>query len=211
MQNRETTDCDNFIAGKWVKGETSVQDIHSAYDGKKIGHYSVPSAKQVDAAIAFAAKAQKEWGAQTIKERSKVLFDARNILQREADAIAMLKGSECGKTFAEGKAGLMKGIEVLEYAISIQNLDLGGKIEVSRGVTCEFRREPLGVVASITPFNFPAMVPMWTIPIAIALGNAYVWKPSEKTPLTARKIADAFAEAGLPPGILTVLHGGSET
>ena len=82
---------------------------------------------------------------------------------------------------------------------------------MSKGVSCEFRREPLGVVANITPFNFPAMVPMWTIPIAIALGNAYVWKPSEKTPLTSLKIAEALREAGLPSGILTVLHGGGPT
>lgn len=211
MQNRETVACDNFIAGKWVKGAAGEREIFSAQDGTKLGTYSLPSSVQVDEAIAFAAKAQKEWGALPIKERSKVLFNARNILQREADAISALKGSECGKTFDEGKAGLMKGIEVLEYALSIQNLDLGGKVEVSRGVTCEFRREALGVVASITPFNFPAMVPMWTIPIAIALGNAYIWKPSEKTPLTARKIAEAFAEAGLPPGILTVLHGTADT
>ena len=105
----------------------------------------------------------------------------------------------------------MKGIEVLEFALSIQNLDLGGKVEVSRGVSCEYRREPLGVVANITPFNFPAMVPMWTIPIALALGNAYVWKPSDKTPLTAQKIANALSEAGLPKGVFTVLHGTSET
>src|SRR5690606_13583040 len=116
-----------------------------------------------------------------------------------------------GKTFEEGKAGLMKGIEVLEYALSIQNLDLGGKVEVSKGVTCEYRREPLGVIANITPFNFPAMVPMWTIPISIALANAYVWIPAEKTPLTAYRIAQAFKEAGLPAGILTVLHGGEST
>ena len=211
MQNRQSIACDNFIAGAWVKGSAGSEEVHSPYDGNLIGTFSVPSSKQIDEAIRAAAKAQADWGRTPIKERSKVLFNARNILQRELDAISQLKGSECGKTFGESKAGLMKGIEVLEFALSIQNLDLGGKVEVSRGVTCEYRREPLGVVASITPFNFPAMVPMWTIPIAIALGNAYVWKPSEKTPLTARKIADAFAEAGLPPGILTVLHGGPDT
>ena len=125
--------------------------------------------------------------------------------------ISHLKSSESGKTFAEAKAGLSKGIEVLEFALSIQNLDLGGKVEVSRGVTCEYRREALGVVANITPFNFPAMVPMWTIPICLALGNSYVWKPSDKTPLTALYIANALKEAELPDGVFTVLHGGAET
>jgi malonate-semialdehyde dehydrogenase (acetylating) / methylmalonate-semialdehyde dehydrogenase len=203
--------CHNFISGAWVRGENGSHDILSPYNGHKIGDYSVPSPKQIESAIQAAALAQKEWALQPIKERSKVLYQFRNILLRDQDEIAKLKGSECGKTFAEAKAGLMKGIEVLEFALSIQNLDLGGKVEVSRGVTCEYRREPLGVVANITPFNFPAMVPMWTIPIAIALGNAYIWKPSDKTPLTAFKIASALKEAGLPDGIMTVLHGGSAT
>jgi malonate-semialdehyde dehydrogenase (acetylating)/methylmalonate-semialdehyde dehydrogenase len=90
-------------------------------------------------------------------------------------------------------------------------MDLGGKVEVSRGVTCEYRREALGVVANITPFNFPAMVPMWTIPIALTLGNAYIWKPSEKTPLTSLKIASSLKEAGLPDGLFQVLQGDKTT
>jgi len=105
----------------------------------------------------------------------------------------------------------MKGLEVLEFALSLQNMDVGGRMEVSRGVSCEYRRIPLGVVANITPFNFPAMVPMWTIPISLALGNAYIWKPSDKTPLTSIEIAKALKEAGLPDGLFTVLHGGAET
>ena len=105
----------------------------------------------------------------------------------------------------------MKGLEVLEFALSLQNMDVGGRMEVSRGVSCEYRRIPLGVVANITPFNFPAMVPMWTIPISLALGNAYIWKPSDKTPLTSIEIANALKEAGLPDGLFTVLHGGAET
>jgi malonate-semialdehyde dehydrogenase (acetylating)/methylmalonate-semialdehyde dehydrogenase len=203
--------CHNFIKGSWVPGEQGTQNVSSPYNGKKIGQFSIPSKKQIDQSIEAADDAQKSWAKLPIKERSKVLFNFRNILIRDQDEIAHLKSSESGKTFEEGKAGLLKGIEVLEYALSIQNLDLGGKVEVSKGVTCEFRREPLGVVANITPFNFPAMVPMWTIPIAIALGNSYVWKPSDKTPLTAFKIASAFKEAGLPDGVLTVLHGGGET
>lgn len=203
--------CHNFINSDWVVGEEGSQKVQSPYNGQVIGEYSIPSKKQIAAAIETASAAQKEWGQLPIKERSKVLYNFRNILLREQDAITHLKSSESGKTFDEAKAGLLKGVEVLEYALSIQNLDLGGKIEVSRGVTCEFRREPLGVIANITPFNFPAMVPMWTIPISLALGNAYVWKPSDKTPLTARKIAEALAEAGLPRGLFSVLHGGADT
>ncbi len=203
--------CSNFIGGEWVRGEHSTLDVISPYNGKKIGEVSLPSAAQVKKAIELAETAQKAWGATPMKERAQVLFNFRNILMRDIDEMAHLKASESGKNFNEGKAGLMKGIEVLEYALSLQNIDTGGKLEVSRGVNCEYRRQALGVVANITPFNFPAMVPMWTIPINLALGNAYVWKPSEKTPLTSMRIANALKEAGLPNGLMTVLQGGSET
>lgn len=208
---KEMLVCHNYINQAWVRGEQGTEKVISPYNGKPIGEYTVPSVSQINQAIQAAATAQKEWARLPIKERSKVLFNFRNILIRDQDEISHLKSAECGKTFEEAKAGLAKGIEVLEYALSIQNLDLGGKLEISRGVSCEFRREPLGVVANITPFNFPAMVPMWTIPIVLALGNAYLWKPSDKTPLTALKIANALTEAGLPAGLLTVLHGGGPT
>jgi malonate-semialdehyde dehydrogenase (acetylating)/methylmalonate-semialdehyde dehydrogenase len=203
--------CTNFVQGRWVKGSGARHEIKSPYHGAVIGEIFESTAADVAVAVEAAARAQKEWGATPIKERTRVMFKFRDILLREQESIAHLKASESGKTFNEGLAGLMKGVEVLEFALSLQNLDLGGKMEVSRGVTCEYRREPLGVVASITPFNFPAMVPMWTIPIALTLGNAYVWKPSEKTPLTSMKIANALKEAGLPDGIFTVLQGGRLT
>lgn len=201
----------NFINGEWVPGTQGSLKIHSPYNGALMGEVSVPSLSQIHEAIEAADRAQKDWGRTPLKERARVLFNFRNILLRDLDAIAHVKSAESGKTFEEGKAGLMKGIEVLEFALSLQNLDLGGKMEVSRGVFCEYRREALGVVANITPFNFPAMVPMWTIPIALGLGNAYVWKPSDKTPMTSLKIAAALSEAGLPKGLLTVLHGGEPT
>lgn len=203
--------CHSWIGGQWTVGEGGTHDVLSPYNGQKIGQFSVPSQAQIQTAIKKAANAQAAWGKMPAKERAKVLFQFREVLLRNAEAIAHLKSSESGKTFDEAYAGLMKGIEVLEFALAIQNLDLGGKVEVSRGVSCEYRREPLGVVANITPFNFPAMVPMWTIPICLALGNAYVWKPSDKTPLTALKIAEALKEAGLPEGVFTVLHGGAAT
>ncbi|MEK2688135.1 CoA-acylating methylmalonate-semialdehyde dehydrogenase [Bdellovibrio sp. GT3] len=200
----------NFVSGKFKAGTGSKISIHSPHNGALIGEVHQSSSEEVQTAIADARRAQKEWAATPIKERTKVLFQLRQILLRDIDEISHLKSSESGKTFAEGKAGLMKGIEVLEFATSLQNLDVGGKLEVSRGVSCEYRRMPVGVVASITPFNFPAMVPFWTIPTALALGNAYIWKPSEKTPLTSMKIAQSLQEAGLPDGIFQVLQGGAE-
>lgn len=208
---KEVISCHNFIGGEWVTGTENKMDVVSPYNGKKIGEVSLPTQEQIKKAISLAQIAQTEWAKAPLKERSRVLFNFRNILLKNIDQIAHVKSSESGKGFEEGKAGLMKGIEVLEYALSLQNIDVGGKLEVSRGVNCEYRRVPLGVVANITPFNFPAMVPMWTIPIALALGNAYIWKPSDKTPLTAYYIAEALKEAGLPAGLMTVLHGNEKT
>lgn len=200
----------NFIGGHWTKGNGDYLEVISPYSGKACGHVSCANSADIDMAIVGAKKAQKEWGMTPIKARTQVLFNFRDILLRDLQEISEIVALENGKTVAEAKAGVLKGIEVLEYALSLQNSDLGGKLEVSRGVHCEYRRQPIGVVASITPFNFPAMVPMWSIPIAIALGNAYIWKPSEKTPLTSQFIADAFAEAELPAGILSVVQGGAD-
>ncbi len=208
---KESVICHNLLAGEWVKGEAGSSDIFSPYNAKKIGEVSFPSPKQIAMAISAASQAQVNWGKTPIKERSQVLYHFRNIITRDLDQLAHLISAESGKTFAEARAGVLKGVEVLEYALSLQNSDFGGKLEVSRGVTCEYRREALGVVLNITPFNFPAMVPLWTIPICLALGNAYIWKPSDKTPLTALRIANALAEAGLAKGLFTVLHGGADT
>jgi malonate-semialdehyde dehydrogenase (acetylating)/methylmalonate-semialdehyde dehydrogenase len=208
---QEFISCSNFINGQWIKGENKILSVVSPHNGQVIGEVSFPSVQQIKSALSSAQSAQLEWAKTPMKERARILFNFRNILLRDIDKIAHLKSSESGKIFDEGKAGLMKGIEVLEFALSLQNMDVGGKMEVSRGVSCEYRRVPVGVVLNITPFNFPAMVPMWTIPIALALGNAYVWKPSEKTPLTSREIANALKEAGLPDGLFTILHGQGET
>jgi malonate-semialdehyde dehydrogenase (acetylating)/methylmalonate-semialdehyde dehydrogenase len=130
---------------------------------------------------------------------------------RQADELADLVALESGKTPAEARAGLERGLEVVDFALSLPNRDDGGMLEVARGVTCEARREPLGVVAGITPFNFPAMVPMWMFPIAVALGNAFVLKPSERVPMTACRLGELMVEAGFPPGVFSVLHGDKAT
>lgn len=201
----------NFIGGQWLEANGESFDIESPMFGKKIGQSKSSTKSDVDECVALASKAQLDWAKKPMKERAGVLFRFREILIERMDEIANTVSLESGKILAESRAGLMKGVEVLEFALSLQNLDSASKMEVSRGVFCEYRRKPVGVVASITPFNFPAMVPMWTIPISIALGNAYVWKPSEKTPLTAQHIANAFKDAGLPDGVLSVINGGQDS
>ena len=207
----EVIECPNFIGGQWKMASGSKVDVFSPYNGKVVGHFNESTPDEVNEAIIYANKASKSWKQTPIKERTQIMFKFREILLRDINKIANIASLECGKTVAESRAGIMKGVEVLEFALSLQNLDHGAKLQVSRGVHCEYRREALGVVASITPFNFPAMVPMWTIPIAITLGNSYVWKPSDKTPLTATLIGKSLQEAGLPDGVLTILNGSVDT
>lgn len=198
----------NFVGGEFVAGSGSKIEVDSPWFGKVVGETNESTSEDIKRALTLAQSAFLKWSQTPIKERTQVMFKFREILLRDLDKIAQVVSLENGKILAEARAGVLKGVEVLEFATSLQNLDQGGKLEVSRGVSCEYRREALGVVASITPFNFPAMVPMWTIPIALTLGNSFVWKPSEKTPLTSALLAQALKEAGIPNGVFTVIQGG---
>jgi malonate-semialdehyde dehydrogenase (acetylating)/methylmalonate-semialdehyde dehydrogenase len=198
----------NFIAGEWRRIDGAQREICSPYTGTLLGVVGESSANEVDEAIAAAARAYRAWRATPIKERCARLLSLRALLLRDIEALGHSAAREAGKTVDEGKAEVLKAIEVLEFAAGLQNSDTGGAIEVSRGVVCEFRREPLGVTVGITPFNFPAMVPMWMIPISLAVGNSFILKPSDKVPFTPCMLADLIHEAGFPAGIFSLLHGG---
>jgi malonate-semialdehyde dehydrogenase (acetylating)/methylmalonate-semialdehyde dehydrogenase len=201
----------NLIAGQWrdaIRGER--RDIMSPYTGEVIGSVPMSSAEDVQAAVTAATTAAAAWRLVPLKERTQILFRFRERVLANLDELGISAAAEAGKTVAEARAGVLKGIEVAEYALSLQNLDAGGALEVSRGVSCEVRREPLGVVAGITPFNFPAMVPMWMFPIAVTVGNAFILKPSEKVPLTACRLGRLMIEAGYPAGVFSIVHGGRE-
>jgi malonate-semialdehyde dehydrogenase (acetylating)/methylmalonate-semialdehyde dehydrogenase len=202
--------CNNFVAGKFIPALGSIQSVISPYTGKIIGEFRQSTHADIDHAVQIAKKASLTWSKTPIKERASLLLQFRQILLRDLEMISKQVSLESGKTFAEARAGIMKGVEVLEFASALQNSDQGGRMQVSRGVFCEYRREALGVVAGITPFNFPAMVPMWMIPIALATGNCFVWKPSDKVPLTSNLLAKVIKEAGFPDGVFTVLQGGKE-
>jgi malonate-semialdehyde dehydrogenase (acetylating)/methylmalonate-semialdehyde dehydrogenase len=186
-------------------------DVYSPYTGESLGSVPDSGPLEVAEAVSCAVEAARGWAACSLKERTVPLFRFRELVLGELDALAHGAAAESGKTVAEARAGLEKGLEVVEYALSLQNLEHGGSLEVSRGVRCEVRREPLGVVAGITPFNFPAMVPMWMFPIAVTLGNAFVLKPSDKVPLTALRLGELMQQAGYPPGVFSVVHGRSAT
>ena len=203
--------CRNLIGGQWRPSSGAMRELWSPHDGSLIGHVPMSTPSEVQEAARVAAEAFPAWRALTLKERSVPLFRWRELMLKNLDELSALAASESGKTVAEARAGILKGIEVAEFALSLQNLDSGGSMDVSQGVTCQIQRRPLGVVAGITPFNFPAMVPLWMIPIALTVGNCFILKPSEKVPLTSQKMGELFIAAGYPAGVFSIVNGGKET
>src|SRR5688500_12755511 len=198
----------NYVAGGFVKGEHEYLDVYNPADGSVISKVPLSSRDDVDRAVQVAQAAFPAWSSLPIKERVQVFFRYRSLLERDIEELTALVTEENGKIYSEAKAEILKAMELTEFACSLPQIASGEVLEVSRGVECRIERYPLGVVASIAPFNFPNMVPNWTIPNAIALGNCMVLKPSELVPLSANRIADLLLEAGLPPGVLQVVHGG---
>lgn len=202
----------HVINGKEINNDHEQQIIvHSPLTGEVIGRVPVASADTVNKAVAAASKAFETWGEVPVKERVQVLFRFKQIVEADMDTIASLISNENGKTIGEAKAEVEKGLEVTEFAASLPQILNQEVLEVSRGVDCTARRYPLGVVAGITPFNFPAMVPLWMIPIAIGTGNTFIHKPSEQVPLTANLLTQYFKKAGLPDGVYNVVHGDKST
>ncbi len=200
----------NYVAGDFVQGEHAYLDVHNPSDGSVISKVPLSSREDVDRAVTVAQAAFPAWWATPIKERVQVFYRYRSLLQRDIEELTALVTEENGKVAAEARAEVLKSMELTEFACSLPQIAAGEVLEVSRGVECRIERFPLGVVASIAPFNFPNMVPNWTIPNAIALGNCLILKPSEMVPLSANKIADLLKEAGLPDGVFQVVHGGKD-
>jgi len=182
-------------------------DVISPLDGTFLSTVPLSSSKDLDDAVRAAQAAFPAWSKTPIKERVQVFFRYKTLLEKNLKVLAELCSEENGKTYSESVAEIEKCIELTEFATSLPQLITGEILEVSRGVECRTERVPLGVVASIVPFNFPSMVPNWTIPNAIALGNCMIIKPSEKVPLSCVKLAELLKEAGLPDGVFNVVNG----
>ena len=200
----------NYIGGQFVPAGGRLLDVLDPSDGTTLSQVPLSTAADLDAAVRAAAEALPAWSQRTVKERVQVFYRYRTLLEREFAGLAALVSEEHGKTRAEAEAEVAKAIELTEFACSMPQIVTGEVLEVSRGVECRTDRHPVGVVASIAPFNFPNMVPHWTIPNAIALGNCLILKPSELVPLSAGRIAELLAEAGLPAGVFGVVHGGRD-
>jgi malonate-semialdehyde dehydrogenase (acetylating)/methylmalonate-semialdehyde dehydrogenase len=202
----------NYIGGEFVSDSAREQiDVTNPADGSVISRVPLSAADDVDRAVQAAQRAFPAWAATPIKERVQVFFRYKTLLEKNIDSLAKLVTDENGKIDSEARAEVLKSAELTEFACSLPQITAGEVLEVSRGVECRVERFPVGVVASITPFNFPNMVPNWTIPNAIALGNCMILKPSEQVPISSGRIAELLREAGLPDGVLNVVHGGQAT
>jgi malonate-semialdehyde dehydrogenase (acetylating)/methylmalonate-semialdehyde dehydrogenase len=200
----------NYIAGRRTSGGGEQLDVLNPSDGSLLSRVSLSGPAEVNEAVAAAADAFQNWSSTPIKDRVQVLYRYRTLLQRDAEDLTRLITEEHGKIRAEAEAEILKAIELTEFACSLPQLVAGEVLEVSRGIECRVDRYPVGVVASIVPFNFPSMVPHWTVPNALALGNCMLLKPSELVPLSATRMAELLAEAGLPAGVFNVVQGTRE-
>lgn len=201
----------NYINGRFVDASSMrTLDVISPLDGNLLSKVPMSTAKDLNEAVKAARAAFPAWSKTPIKERVQVFFRYKYLLEKNLEELVALCSEENGKTISEAMAEIEKCIELTEFATSLPQLITGEILEVSKGVECRTEHVPLGVVASIVPFNFPAMVPNWTIPNAIALGNCMILKPSEKVPLCSGRLAQLLKEAGLPDGVFNIVNGDSE-
>ncbi|HUF48455.1 MAG TPA: CoA-acylating methylmalonate-semialdehyde dehydrogenase [Vicinamibacterales bacterium] len=203
----------NFIAGGWVPSSArDTVDVFNPARGEVIARAPCSPAADVDAAVSAAARAYPAWSETPPVARVRVLFAFRTALETHFDEIARLVTTEHGKTLDESRGSLRRGIDCVDVACAAPSLLMGYGLEnVGAGIDCTVMRQPIGVCAAIAPFNFPAMVPLWFLPFAIACGNTFVLKPSEQVPLTQRRIVELLATCDLPPGVVNLVNGGRET
>ncbi|MBW3552349.1 MAG: CoA-acylating methylmalonate-semialdehyde dehydrogenase [Gemmatimonadetes bacterium] len=199
----------NYIDGRWVRpGAGSALDVTNPATGEVLGRVPLSGASDVDAAVSAAVRAFPGWRETPVVERARVLFRLRGLLEDHLEELARLLTRDHGKTLGEARGEIRRGIENVEHACGVPSLMMGETLEdIAAGIDCETMRQPLGVFVGITPYNFPVMIPMWFWPYAVATGNTFVLKPSEQDPLTHQRIVELAEAAGLPPGVLNVVHG----
>ncbi|WP_433871832.1 CoA-acylating methylmalonate-semialdehyde dehydrogenase [Saccharopolyspora sp. CA-218241] len=204
-----TNELGHFIGGKRVPGTSGAfGDVFDPNTGQVQARVPLASSAEVVSAVTGAAEAQRDWAAQNPQKRARVLMRFLQLVNDEMDELARLLSAEHGKTLPDAKGDIQRGLEVVEFAVGIPHLLKGEYSDnVGTGIDVYSMRQPLGVVAGITPFNFPAMIPLWQAAPAIACGNAFVLKPSERDPSVPLRLAELFVEAGLPPGVFNVVNG----
>ncbi len=203
---------DNFIGGRWVGAHTTeFFDVHNPAVGDVIGRTPLSTGADVDAAVRAATDAFPAWRDTPVNARAQVLYRFKAQLEEHFEEMARIVTTEHGKTLDEARGSVRRGIECVEVACGAPSLMQGfGLEDISQGIDCHVVRQPLGVCAAIAPFNFPAMVPMWFLPFAIATGNTFVLKPSEQVPLSQRKMVDLLSRCDLPSGVVNIVNGGRD-
>ena len=203
---------EHFINGKTAKGSSKkTSKVFNPATGEQTSEVNLASKTDVDLAVQKAKQAFTDWSRKPPAQRARIIFKFKELIEKNSDEITKLIVSEHGKVYDDAKGSLTRGLEVVEFACGIPHLLKGEFTEnVGTNVDSWSVRQPLGVCAGITPFNFPAMVPMWMFPISIACGNTFVLKPSEKDPSCSIKLAQLFKEAGLPDGVFNVVNGDKE-
>jgi malonate-semialdehyde dehydrogenase (acetylating)/methylmalonate-semialdehyde dehydrogenase len=198
-----------LIGGQWIAGRSERRGpVYNPSTGAIIAEVPLCEAEEVDRAVLAAAAALPAWAETPVVERARVLFRFRENLIAHAEELAHLVTREHGKTLAEARASVHRGVEVVEFACGVPSLIMGQALkDIARQVDCETIRHPVGVCVGITPFNFPAMVPLWMFPVAIACGNTFILKPSEKVPLSAVRLGALLMDSGLPDGVFNIVHG----
>ncbi|THD58458.1 aldehyde dehydrogenase family protein, partial [Phenylobacterium sp.] len=199
----------HFIDGVAVKGTSGQHgEVFNPNTGEVQARVALASIKEVDAAVASAVRAQQHWALVNPQRRARVMFDFKRLVEANMNELAEMLSSEHGKVIADSKGDVQRGLEVIEFACGIPHVLKGEYTEgAGPGIDVYSMRQPLGVAAGITPFNFPAMIPMWMFGIAIAVGNSFVLKPSEKDPSVPIRLAELMMEAGAPKGVLNVING----
>ncbi|MDM5194482.1 CoA-acylating methylmalonate-semialdehyde dehydrogenase [Bacillus hominis] len=199
----------NYIGGQWIESTSKqVEDVPNPATGEIIARVPLSTKEDLDRAVATAKEAFKTWRKIAVPRRARILFRYQQLLIENWEELAKLVTLENGKSYQEAYGEVQRGIECVEFATGAPTLMMGEQLpDIATGVESGMYRYPIGVIAGITPFNFPMMVPCWMFPLAIACGNTFVLKPSERTPLLANRIAELFKEAGLPDGVLNIVHG----
>nr|WP_073152547.1 CoA-acylating methylmalonate-semialdehyde dehydrogenase [Seinonella peptonophila] len=211
MQNASVTKVKNLIGGQWLESNGEYIEVPNPANGESIATAPLSTKAELSQAVELARKAFASWKRTAVPKRARILFRYQQLLIEHWDELARLITLENGKSLEEAHGEVQRGIECVEFAAGAPTLLMGSQLpDIATGIESGMYRYPLGVVAGITPFNFPMMVPCWMFPLAIACGNTFVLKPSERTPLLANRLAELFLEAGLPAGVLSVVHGAHE-
>src|SRR3712207_253468 len=205
-------DVRNLIGGAWEQRDgLETEPVYDPATGEVIAETPLSTREEVDRAVKKAEEAFPGWAATPVVERARLLFRFKMLLEEHFEELRDLVTLENGKDAKDAGGEVRRGIEVVEFACGMPTLLMGETVrDVARGVDNASYRFPLGVVAAITPFNFPCMVPLWTLPVAIGAGNTYILKPSERTPLAAQKLGELLEEAGLPDGVFSIVNGARE-